>query len=83
MSTEDPYQPICKDPRVYPFADVPVYRGYAEVDHKTQQWWDSEAKKREQLSEEARAEYDLGTWEWGDSLRLQWAEAQRTDKDLS
>ena len=70
VSIEDPYQPTCKDPRVHPFADVPVYRGYAEVDHQTRRWWDSEAKKREQLSEEARearAEYDLGTWEWGDS----------------
>ena len=44
VSHEVAYQPTCKDPRDYPFADVPVYRGYAEVDHRTQRWWDLEAK---------------------------------------
>ena len=43
-----------------------------------------EETKRDELAEDARAEYDdVGTWDWGASLRHQWSAAQRLDKDLS
>ena len=59
-----------------------VDAGFAEMDKEHQAWYDEQSKKREQLAEEARDEFGMGTWDWGASLRLQWAAAQRLDKDL-
>ena len=80
---EDEFQPEVKDPRAYPLAEVPVHQGYAEVDQTTRKWWNKVSEEREQLCEEARGEFDLGNWIWGASLRHQWSEAQRMDKELA
>ena len=67
-----------------PWADVPCHKGFAEITPEIKAWMDKEERKRDQLAEEARAEYDdVGTWDWGASLRHQWAAAQRLDKDLA
>ena len=67
-----------------PWAEVPCYQGFDEITPALRSWMKKEEDKREKLAEEARAEYDdVGTWDWGASLRHQWAAAQRLDKELS
>ena len=69
---------------MYPHENVSIYAGFAEVDDPTKKWWDQMAREREQLSEDARAEFDAGgTWKWGASLRHQWKAAKQLDKDLA
>ena len=72
-----------RDPREYPFADIPVHAGFAEVGEETKKWYERVRKEREQLSEDAREEHVACVWEWGASLRHQWVAAQRMDKDLA
>ena len=71
------------DPREVPEEDMLYWAGFAEMTPETKEWWNKVAAKREQLAEEAKDADDLGTWEWGASLRHQWIAAQRLDKDLA
>ena len=58
--------------RYEPWADVPCHQGFAEITPEIKAWINKEKDKRDKLAEEARAEYDdVGTWDWGASLRHQ------------
>ena len=91
---DDDLEEQVRDPREFPCADVNCYAGFAEMDEATITWWNKQAMEREQPAEAARGEWDVpeedaegekygGHWTWGASLRLQWATAQRIDKELT
>ena len=61
------------------WTSIPVHQGFAEMDLETQELQDKAANERNTLSEEQKAEADVDTWDWGASLRSQWAASQRAD----
>ena len=50
---------------------ITVAEAIVGIDRRVSAWWDEQNARREKLTEEAREEFDQGTWKWGFSDNIQ------------